>query len=188
MTERYNVMLDAVCYESKPERREIGSITRRLQRGGPCEVTMSELARAIRQGRTWMAGTFEPSGHGWGAFVGMRVWALDIDNHSRDRQLTPSDKGFIWPEGIRERLVSLGFRPLMCHSTAHATKDAVRFRTIFDLGECITDENEAKELVSLVLKRFPECDKSCSNINRLSFGAKGCGLYPYWQGGEVWPS
>ena len=116
------------------------------------------------------------------------MWALDCDNHEGDRQLTPSDDGFIWPENIRQRLVSLGFKPLLCHSTAHASKDKIRFRTIFDIGETVTDEAEAREVVALVLKHFPECDQSCKNTNRLFFGAAKCGIYPYSAGAEVWPS
>lgn len=188
MTERYPVMLDSVGHDRKPEGREIGSITRRMQRSGPAEVTMAELSQAIRQGHTWMCGTFEPSATGWGRFLGLRLWALDIDNHRDGAQLTPDDAGFVWPEGIRQRIVSLGFRPMLCHSTARATKARVRFRTVLDLGETVTNADEAKEIVLLTLKRFPECDQMCRNLNRLSFGATGCGLYPYWQGGEVWPS
>lgn len=188
MTERYPVMLDSVGYNRKPEGRKIGSITRRLQRSGPAEVTMTELSSAIRQGITWMCGTFGPSAHGWGAFLGMRLWALDIDNHRDGAQLVPGDECFVWPEGIRRRIASLGFTPMLCHSTAHATEGNVKFRTVLDLGETVMNEDEAKEIVRLILKRFPECDQACRNLNRLSFGATGCGLYPYWQGGEVWPS
>lgn len=186
--ERYPVMLDGTAYDHKPEGFEIGSITRRLQAAGPTEVTAAELAHAIRQGRTWMAGTFAPSGKGWGAFRGLRLWALDIDNHRDGRQLTPGDTGFAWPEDIRRRLVSLGLHPTLCYSTAHATEDKVRFRTVLDVGEIVTDETEAKELIRLVLERFPECDQKCGNINRLFFGSTECGLYPYWTGREVWPS
>ena len=187
--ERYPVMLDGTAYDHKPEGFEIGSITRRLQAAGPTEVTAQELAEAIRQGRTWTAGTFAPHDHGWGRFQGLRVWALDIDNAEGKRQLTPHDEGFAWPEDIRQRLVSLGFEPILCHSTAHATREAVRFRTVLDIGETITDETEAKELIRLVLERFPECDRACRNLNRLSFGAAGCGLYPYWTHWQgAWPS
>ena len=187
--ERYPVMLDGTAYDHKPTGGSIGAITRRLQRSGPTQVTAAELAHAIRQGRTWMAGTFAPSGKGWGAFQGLRLLAFDVDNAEGKRQLTPGDAGFAWPEDIRQRLVSLGFEPILCHSTAHATKDKVRFRTVLDVGEIVTDETEAKELIRLVLARFPECDQSCRNLSRLSFGAAGCGIYPYhtdWQG--AWPS
>ena len=186
--ERFPVMLDGTAYDHKPEGFEIGSITRRLQAAGPTEVTAQELAEAIRQGRTWTAGTFAPSASGWGAFQGVRLWALDIDNAEGRRQLTPNDSSFVWPETIRQRLVSLGFAPMLCHSTAHATAEAVRFRTVFDLRERITDEAEAREVITLILKRFPECDQACRNLNRLSFGAAGCGLYPYYTGRQgAWP-
>ena len=176
----FSIMLDSERYASKPTSRDAAAITKRLQRGGPREVTATELARAIREGRTWMAGAFAPSASGWGQFQGLRVWALDVDNHKDGRQLTPNDSGFVWPETISQRLASLGFAPILCHSTAHATAEAVRFRTVFDVGERITDEAEAREVVSLILQRFPEADASCSNLNRLFYGAVNCGIYPYW--------
>lgn len=179
--ETFSIMLDEHAYTCKPTSRDAASITKRLQRSGPVDVTADELACAIREGRTWMAGTFAPSASGWGEFQGVRLWALDIDNAEGRRQLTPRDAGFVWPETIRQRLVSLGFAPTLCHSTAHATAEAVRFRTVFDVGEHITDEAEAREVVSLILQRFPECDASCRNLNRLFFGSYGAGLYPYWQ-------
>lgn len=188
MHERYPVMLDGVSYDHKPEGGEIGAITRRLQRRGSCMVTAEELATAIRDGHTWMAGTFGPSERGWGPFLGLRLWALDIDNHMGKRQLVPHDAGFAWPKTIRQRLVSLGFEPILCHSTAHATREAVRFRTVLDVGEIVTDETEAKELIQLLLTHFPECDQSCKNPNRLSFGAQGCGMYKYFVGTDAWPS
>lgn len=193
------VTLDPVRYDAKPSGREIGAITRRLQASGPVAVTGEELAQAIADGRTWCGGCFEPSQRRWGRFIGQRIFAFDVDNdaivtgedgkplkdehnHVVKRDLHKGEKGFLDPWDALARFRDLfGTDPLVMYPSFHFEQVAdlssyptrCKYRLLFDAGESVKTEARAKDVLTKLLRCFPEADQGCSNANRLFFGSCG---------------
>lgn len=193
------VTLDTVAYREKPQNREIAAITRRLQASGPVEVSPEELGVAIANGQTWCGGCFEPSSHEWGRFVSQRLFAFDIDNdvvvrdangkpmkdangHILKRDLVRGEEGFLDPWDALARWRSLfGGDPLIMYPTfsfeqtvdlsEYPTK--TKYRLVFDAGEAVTSEARSKDVLTKLLRAFPEADPSCTNANRLFFASRG---------------
>ena len=140
----------------------------------------------------------------WGEFVSLQLVGLDFDNdakvfrrfidasgepdyqpvkdadgHELKRQLMPHEAGYLDPTDALDRCTGLGLSPLMLYFTFSAScPDKVKYRLIIDLGEPIADEADASAIVESLMAAFPECDASCSNLNRLFFGTR--------PNGEVW--
>lgn len=178
---RYPVLLDRTPHAAKPEGREIGAITRRLQQAGPTLVTFDVLREAILAGATWCGGLYESCHGGWGDFRGQRLFGLDIDNDAeyqrRDgsrgkRPLQPDEVGYLEPTDALVRCRKLGIEPMMLYFTFSATTDPWRpkYRIVFDAGELVPTEGEARSVIRALLDAFPEADQRCCNCNRLFFG------------------
>lgn len=199
MSSRFIVTIDRVAYSSKPRKRDIGAITRRMQASGPVEVTPEELADAIANGHTWCGGCFEPSPSKWGDFIGQRITALDFDNdvvvlgadgkplkdaegHNVKRDLQPGEEGYLyhWDALARWREV-FDADPLLMYPSFSYEQVAdlsqpptrCKYRIVFDLGAVVTSEQAAEAAIKKLLRLFPEADQSCKNANRLFFGSCG---------------
>lgn len=165
--------LDSVEFPRKPV-AQAGAITRRMQQSGASSVTVGEFASAIGRGCTWCGGCFEPSVRGWGAFLGLRVFALDFDNKDPERgELHDGEHGFMSPAQALSRCEPLGLEPLLWYETFSSRPGHVRFRLVFDFCDVVSDTGEAGELISALLGFFPEADQQCRNANRLFYGAPG---------------
>lgn len=202
MDKKYRLTLDPQAFDRKPRGKEVGAITRRLQAAGPAEVTAEELARAIVSGHTWCGGCFEPRTDGWGKFLGMQLFGVDIDNatevldedgrplrdeagHRVKRSLMPDEPQYLDPWEALSRFNRAFHRdPLMVHATFTHTFDGtiagrwnprtrMRYRIVFDAGKPVTDEDTARAVLSKLLEIFPEADSACKNPNRLLFGTRG---------------
>jgi len=179
----FKIMLDVIGHGMKPRGYEIADITRRLQRSKPIESTAGEFCEHVKEGRTWTGGCYEPTGEsGWGRFVGQQIIGLDIDNTIEEeagpgvkakRFLQPGDQGFISEEDIISRSAQYGLEPLCIYPTFSSTPDNPRFRVVFDLRSPISSEEEAREVIDVLLDMFPEADQQCRNPNRLFFGTNG---------------
>ena len=178
------VTLDPVAYTSKQAaKEEVGLITRRVQKVGATECDEASFCQHVREGRSWVGGTFEPCVGGWGEFQQQQLFALDFDNDfempgkdgksSRKIQLRQGDEGFLDPQEALERCERLGLKPLCLYFTLSSTcLEEARFRIVFDMGKPL-EEKKAKETIKQLLIVFPEADKSCSNPRRLFFGSQG---------------
>ena len=185
------IMLDTVAYNSKPD-KYISAITSRLKSMGPSEVTAGELAGAIAEGRTFCPACFEANSHeafGHSKFLGMRLIALDVDNdivvrdengkpvkdeqgHEIKRPLKWFEHDFLHHSSAWMRLESLGLKPIFYYHTFSYSQNPLleKYHVVCDIGETITDANEAHSLIAAMHGEFPECDHSCTNLNRLYFG------------------
>lgn len=193
MASRIAVTLDSVAYDHKPEGREIGAITRRLQQAGPSELTHAEFAQAVARGHTWCGGTYTPRRGGWGEFQGLQVAALDFDNDTEvigadgrkvKRPLLPNEAGYLDPWQAFARFVgmfggtyvaivmypSFSFEFGGTVADPESLKTRMKYRLAYVLTEQITDERRAKALLDGMLRAFPEADRAARNVNRLYFG------------------
>lgn len=194
------VTLDRVPYLTKPENSEIGRITNRLKAATPTELDPVSFCECVRRGLTWVGATYEPSGEGWGRFLGQQIFALDFDNDAqylsrydpsgktkRKRPLYDDEVGFLPEAEALARCEELGLVPMCSYRTLHdgerGGKLWNRYRIVFDMGEPVTDEAAAEEIIAALLRAFPEADKKCSNSNRLFFGSNGTVCGPWF--GEV---
>lgn len=184
------VTLDSVSYAGKPVASEIGRVTNRLKAAMPTELDPATFCEYVRRGVTWVGATYEPSGEGWGRFLGQQIFALDFDNDSQylsrydpsgktrlKRPLYDDEVGFLPEAEALMRCKELGLVPMCSYRTFHDGerngKLWNRYRIVFDMGEPITDESEAGEIIAALLRAFPEADQKCSNVNRLFFGSNG---------------
>ena len=176
------VMLDHVAYGTKPAGPEIGRITNRLKRAQPSEVTPAELCEHVKQGKTFMCGTFAPNpgGKGWGPFLGQRLFGVDVDNKTGKLYLKPGEAGYLDPVDALDVCQQRGWYPLFLYFTmsADAAAGAVKYRIILDAGRTLTDAGKCAEAMRRILAAFPYADKACTNPHtRLWLGGSG----------EVWP-
>ena len=198
MANVFRVTLDSCEYTSKPDKTEVGRITVRMKQNGSTELDAAQLLDAIRHGRTWCGGCFAPSAGDWGEFQSMQICAVDIDNstkiigadgkpvkgadgHILKRPLFPGEAGYLDRAGALARCKQLGLQPLALYDTMSCKDWWPKFRIMFDLGEAVCDEQAASAIVAELVRRFPECDRGCSNLNRLFFASNGT-VYEIWRG------
>lgn len=109
------VTLDSASFDHKPDNREVGRITWRMNAAGSAELEASEFAQAVAHGHTWCGGCFEPKQERFGmGFMSFQAGALDFDNdivvmgedgkpkkdergHALKRPLMPWEAGYIDP-------------------------------------------------------------------------------------------
>ena len=193
MASVFRVTLDSREYSSKPDKEEVERIMPRMKQRGSTELDASQLLDAIRHGRTWCGGCFAPSMGGWGKFQSMQICAVDIDNSTKiigadgkplkgaKRPLFPGEAGYLDRAGAIARCEELGLQPLALYDTMSCKEWWPKFRIMFDLGEAVCDKQAASAIVAELVRRFPECDSGCKNVNRLFFGSNGT-VYEIWRG------
>lgn len=176
------VTFDTVGYKEKPSASEVGRITRRMQSRGACLVTPAQFCEAVKRGHTFVCGCYEPNPRGWDEFLGQRLFAVDIDNCSEGVQLKEGDEGFLGLTKALERCYDKDLPPLAVYMTMSAKcPDVERYRIVFDYGEVVETEAEARAVYGgTLLELFPEADQKCKNPNRLFFGSNG-EVIPAWE-------
>lgn len=187
----FSVTIDtARPYHDKPAfKREIGAITRRLESARAIELGERRFCNAVRLGYTWVGGTYEPDSDGWGDFKSQQLFAIDVDNDTEDegggkRPLKPWEPGYLEPRFALLRCHDYGWKPLCMYATLSAGAGSCRYRIVFDAGEPITDEREARDFALSLLADFPEADQACKNPNRLFAGSNGS----VWELWRCWDS
>lgn len=165
--------LDPTPHTSKPVGPEIGAITRRLQSSGPVMVSEDEFVDAVMNGATWCGGLYEPCADGWGRFMGMQLFAIDVDNDAGNHTpLEPGQPGYLDPIAALQRCKDLNLEPMMLYFTLSSSVEPwwPKYRVVFKSDEPVCDESEARNLLESLMRLFPECDGSTKNLNRIWFG------------------
>lgn len=179
----YPLTLDARSYDSKPSNYETTLMTTRMQKRGMSWHSAAEICEALRRGRTFAGGFFEPvkdpigrrkeTGNGWGRFLGQQLFGLDFDPETGGAHLLD----VVSRRALDERL------SLVCvYPTFSATPENTRFRFVIDAGTIVTDEQKARRMILMLLELFPEADTNCKNPNRLFYGAPG----EVWETWRCW--
>ena len=193
----FHVTLDRTYYETKPNRAEITRITERLKNAGGTEVTHDQFCEHIRRGGTWVPGVFETGAKDengktiWGAFKSLQIVAVDVDNateerdadgHKHKRMLLPGEAGYLTVPNALRLCELRGLTPMCVYTTFSHTDAWPRFRLVFDLGEPIADEAQARAIIQQLLIAFNAAgDTKCTNPNRLFFGSTAHGVKESWR-------
>lgn len=193
----FHVTLDRTYYKTKPNRAEITHITERLKDAGGTEVTPAQFCDHVRKGGTWVPGVFETGAKDengktiWGAFKSLQIVAVDIDNaieerdadgNKQKRMLLPGEAGYLTVPNALRLCELRGLTPMCAYTTFSHTDAWPRFRLVFDLGEPITDEEQARAIIQQLLIAFNAAgDAKCTNPNRLFFGSTAHGVKESWR-------
>lgn len=158
------IMLDNKEYKRKPV-NDTGAISERIK-SSVTTLTIRELAEAVQNGKTFMPaklirkdGVLKRSKNNW---YSQQVVALDFDNDIT-LQTALND------EFIRSNAVFL-------YTTFSHSEELNKFRVVFVLDKVITKYSDFECVMSCLLAKFPQADKSCKDGSRLFYG----GLEVYW--------
>lgn len=151
------VCIDTVDTTTKPTGKEIHVVNQRLN-SSSAELAVEELARLLvaPHSRTWVPATFKGarSNETWKS---QQVFALDFD-------------GGISLEGVKARLKEFGLSCNFVYSTFSSSPTSPKFRVVFVLCEIATNKALRDQIISALLRLFPEADKSCKDPARMFFG------------------
>lgn len=166
-------MLDNVSYGSKTAAsREVAKISNRIM-GCPADVSVEELAEAIKKGRSFIAGYLKPnekrSVKNW---VSQQIICLDIDNdewyEENGKRKKKKKIHMTLEQAIEEFKDSAAF----IYTTLSHTKSWPKFRVVFVLNQEVKDYNKYQKVIGYFLKKYPFVDQSCKDGSRIFFGGK----------------
>jgi hypothetical protein len=147
-------MLDTTKYNKKPQGYEVGKITNSLNE---TEIEIHELANKLVEGCT-----FRPSflnGNKETNWLQQQLFALDFDDGTTiEEELKKCEELKVYP--------CFGYTSFS-HKEHHH-----KFRLVFCTDEVIYDYEIAKKFQLVLMNIFSNCDKKCTNLNRLYFGGK----------------
>ena len=158
--------VDNIPYTAKPT--DNGRITNDLKHAGAqVDISISELANVLAQGRTWTPAAL--SGSHAQDWQNQQFFAVDVDKPEKGEHLTP------------ERALEIsrvnGLEPCIIHSTFSDERDKPeqrRFRIIFAADGVITDAETAKG-INIALCGLFGGDSACVDLARHFYGgAAGC--------------
>jgi len=151
--------LDNVCYSCKPQKGEIGIISKRIPEN-IVDMEIEEIANNLVQpyGKSWCPATFKNGRRLNENFQSQRLFGLDFDDG-------------ISFEDMIERCKKYNIIPAFVYTT-FSSVDNNKFRVVFVLEHDVEDVR-VRNLVQLALMNlFPETDKACKDGARIFFGGK----------------
>lgn len=164
-------------YWSTKPKNQITAITDRLKRQKPVGLTFAKFCEFIKRGGSWCGGMWEPNANvkfGHSKFIGMQVFAVDIDNEDKGQNpLQPGDEGYLDPLDALQRAYDNDLPPVCLYFTFSAKPEHPKFRIVFAMENVLSTEEEAKRAVLWLMGHYPECDPACKNINRIFLGSQG---------------
>ena len=155
---RVHVSMDEVAYDRKPDKSEIGKMKYRIARNWK-EVELEELAdRNGNKGHTIVPAHLS-GGISAKNCVAMQIFALDFDH------------GCSFAD-IKGRCDAMGLKMAYAYHTFSSSAVEEKFRVVFVLEEVLEDRFIINMLLHIFQHIFPECDRSCKNMDRMFFGGK----------------
>lgn len=157
-SEKYDVLVDTVSYDEKPEGKQIAEITNRLPHN-PRALSIEQIANLAVSGHSWKASVL--SGTSNDSFVSTSLVALDIDNKN---SYTSIDE-FLSIDSI--------YKPCLIYTTFSSTDNHERFRAVYAFDKTILTYNEAESLYKEVQVQYEgvDIDKSVGP-GKILFGGK----------------
>ena len=179
---KVKINLDTVCLPSKNHEPTENTISRLKCKASVHEVTIGELAQAIKQGRAWTPGVMlGAKAKDWRE---QQVFAWDVDNDV-PVSLLPHLKQAQVIETIR----SIGIHPAIIYESYSSRPEHEKFRIIAISEKVITDIKEREHIIAAVMALFPtawtirtnkdgkktnvlksQIDMSCINADRFFYG------------------
>jgi hypothetical protein len=155
---KHNLLLDTVCYQSKPTDKEIGIINNRIIKH-PVEITIEELANAVIKGQTFIPAYIKDRrrSDNW---KHQSVFALDFDCG-------------ISFEKVKLRLEEYGLDCSFAYSTFSNTLEKPKFRVVWQLNQVILNVEYRETIQKALMYLFKEeSDQSCKDASRIFFGGR----------------
>lgn len=152
--------IDAAGLETKPQATyEIVKVRKRTVEGWR-RLEVREAASLIgEEGYTAIPGKME-GGMKAENCKAMQVFMLDFDD------------GVCYKE-IERKCQDIGLTIAFAYHTFNSTEEKERFRVAFVHESLIEDPFLIKTALLMLKSIFPECDKQCSNLDRMFYGGKG---------------
>ena len=157
-SEKYDVLVDTVSYDEKPEGKQIAEITNRLPHN-PQALSIEQIANLAVSGHSWKASVLSDTSND--SFVSTSLVALDIDNKN---SYTSIDE-FLNIDSI--------YKPCLIYTTFSSTDNHERFRAVYAFDKTILTYNEAESLYKEVQVQYEgvDIDKSVGP-GKILFGGK----------------
>ena len=151
--------LDNVCYNCKPQKGEIGIISKRIPEN-IVDMEIEEIANNLVQpyGKSWCPATFKDGRRLNENFVSQQIFGLDFDD------------GISFEEMI-ERCNKYNILPAFVYTTFSSINNN-KFRVVFVLEHDVEDVRVRNLIQLALMKLFPEADKACKDGARIFFGGK----------------
>lgn len=157
-SERYDVLIDTVSYDNKPQGKQIAEITNRLPHN-PQSLSIEQIANLAVSGHSFKASVL--SGTSNDSFVSTSLVALDIDN----KNSYTSIDGFLSIDSI--------YKPCLIYTTYSSTNSCERFRAIYAFDRTIMTYSEAENLYKEVQVQYKDVDIDKSvGPGKILFGGK----------------
>ncbi len=122
------------------------------------ELTINELAEAVKRGHAWSCATYDRSMRSKGNYQQAQLIGLDIDN------------GLTLNDALNHPFVQQ-YGQLIYTSASHQkpkgdTPPCDRFRIVFSASQPIKDIDSYEQLVKAVMGHFPSADEACKDASR----------------------
>ena len=153
------LLIDDLGFEQKPSKNEIKEINRRITN---CIVDsdIPNIAKEIGEnGKTFTPAIFQGKRKKEN-FIQMQLFGIDFD----------SGVSFM---DIENRCNELNLPIAFAYKTFSHTEQHPKFRIVLCLETVIDKRVLAEWILCMLLKIFPEADKSCKDCSRMFFGGKG---------------
>lgn len=148
---------DTHGYTNKPQKEEIAGISKRV-----VHVEQKELEELIdligKKGCSFLP-AFMNGSRKKENFVSMQWFVLDFD-------------GGVYFDEIFQRSIQNSLRISFAYHTFQSVEKEERFRVVFIHEAPVTDRRIAEMMLDMMLRVFPEADRSCSDVSRMFFGGK----------------
>lgn len=155
---KVKVGLDVEPFEKKPTAGEIGRLKKRSGDNW-MEIGLKELANLNgNKGHTITPACLE-GGVSEKNCTAMQLFALDFDH------------GCTFTE-IKRKCDSIGLKIAYAYHTFSSDETEEKFRVVFAYEELVKDIFIVNVIIRMLYCIFPECDKSCKNLDRMFFGGK----------------
>ena len=152
------IQIDCEGFKVKPEKKQIVEISNRIARNA-IDISLEEFADTVgNKGHTFLPAYLEVERKAEN-FVYQKFFALDFD-------------GTLSVEEFWDRAKKYEIEPIFLYETLTCSKEKYKFRAVFLNDITITNREVAEIILQLLLRLFPEADKSCKDTSRMFFGGK----------------
>ena len=185
---KLKLVIDKVGYNSKPQGKDGGIITKRMLIDTGKEYSIEEIKQSILAGKT-----IRPSycGGQESEWKSQQVFMIDIDNEgnltddiilddyvkliegkkTKVRFLVGSEQHKSYDDMVRH-CKEINLIPNFIYTSFNHKEEQHKFRLVFILDKVIDDFNTAKKIHLYFMKMMGESDPSCKNLNRFYYAGK----------------
>lgn len=146
-------MIETQNHTEKP--KNVGAVRSKMKF---CQAPISKLAESLMKGQTLACGVLN-AGQTSLNWRSQQVFALDFDNNY-DHNL------------IIQRLSNYGIKPSFAYTTFSDSPECHKFRVMLTSNTSIVVPAVCKAIIKALHVICPECDKTCKDLARLTFGGK----------------